>query len=384
MLKKECVAMLLAGGQGSRLGHLTKHIAKPGVSFGGKYRIIDFSLSNCVNSGIDTVGIMTQYRPMLLNSYVGTGAAWDLDIPNGGVTILPPYATSSSFEWYKGTADAVYQNIDYISQYEPDYVLILSGDHLYRMDYAEMLQEHKDNDADLTISAIEVPWEEAPRFGILTTDEKGKITKFSEKPKEPDSNLASMGIYIFNWKLLRQVLIDDHEMENTSHDFGKDIIPQLLAGKFNIFAYRFSGYWKDIGTIDSYYNASLELLNPDSMLGLFNPYEGRILSNINNHSPEYIGPDASIKDSIICTGSEILGKVNHSVISTDVKIAEGAVIDSSVILPGVKIGKGSRIVHAIVAEDVSIGNNVQIGDPNGEIAVVGDDITSETEERGAE
>ena len=377
MSKKECVAMLLAGGQGSRLGALTKHIAKPGVSFGGKYRIIDFCLSNCMNSGIDTVGIMTQYRPLLLNSYVGTGAAWDMDIPNGGVAVLPPYATSSSFEWYRGTADAVYQNIDYISQYDPDYVLILSGDHLYRMDYAAMLEEHKENNADLTISVIQVPWDEAPRFGILTADQDGRIVKFAEKPKEPDSNLASMGIYIFNWKLLKQVLIEDHEMENTSHDFGKDIIPKLLGEGSRIFAYEFSGYWKDVGTIDSYYEATMELLDPDSMLGLFNPYEGRILSNVNNHAPEYIGPKALVRDAIVCNGSEIFGTINHSVVSTDVIVEEGAVIESSILLPGVKIGKNAHIVHAIIAEDVCVGDNVKIGDPDGEIAVVGDDVCCE-------
>lgn len=374
MLKKECVAMLLAGGQGSRLGPLTKHIAKPAVSFGGKYRIIDFSLSNCVNSGIDTVGIMTQYRPLLLNSYVGTGAAWDLDIPDGGVTILPPYATSSSFEWYRGTADAVYQNIDYVNQYDPEYVLILSGDHLYRMDYSDMLEEHKANNADLTISVMRVPMEEASRFGILSADDDDRITKFAEKPKEPESDLASMGIYIFSWKLLRQVLLEDHETEGSSHDFGGDIIPKLLECNYNVYAYRFSGYWKDIGTIESYYDANLELLNPDSMLGLFDPYASRILSNVRSHAPEYIGANASVRDSIVCTGSEVLGSVNHSVISAHVKIGEGAVVESSVLLPGVSIGKGSKIVHAIVAENISVGDGVQIGDPDGEIAVIGDNV----------
>lgn len=374
MMKKECVAMLLAGGQGSRLGALTKHIAKPGVSFGGKYRIIDFTLSNCMNSGIDTVGIMTQYRPLLLNSYVGTGAAWDMDIPNGGITVLPPYATSSSFEWYRGTADAVYQNIDYINQYDPEYVLILSGDHLYRMDYAAMLEEHIENGADLSISVIEVPWEEASRFGILTTDDNSKVVKFSEKPKEPDSNLASMGLYIFNWSLLKKALIEDHEAENTSHDFGKDIIPKLLNDGYNIYAYEFSGYWKDIGTIDSYYNACLELLDPDSVLGLFNPYEGKIMSNLNNYAPAYIGTNATVQDSIVCTGCEIFGEIDHSVISIDVEVGEGSVIKDSIVLPGVRIGKNAHIEHAIIAENVKIGDNVKFGDKDGEIYVAGDDM----------
>jgi len=369
--------MLLAGGQGSRLGALTKHIAKPGVSFGGKYRIIDFSLSNCMNSGIDTVGIMTQYRPLLLNSYIGTGAAWDMDIPNGGITVLPPYATSSSFKWYKGTADAVYQNIDYINQYDPEYVLILSGDHLYRMDYSAMLEEHKKNKADLSISVIEVPWEEANRFGILTTDDDGMVVKFSEKPKEPDSNLASMGLYIFNWSVLKKALMEDHTTEKSSHDFGKNVIPKLLSDGNKIYAYEFSGYWKDIGTIESYYNACLELLDPDSVLGLFNPYEGRIMSNLNNHAPAYIGPDASVQDSIVCTGSEIFGSIDHSIISTDVEIGEGSVIKNSIVLPGVRIGSNVCIEHAIIAENVKIGNNVKFGDPDGEIAVAGDDIDSE-------
>ena len=376
MMKKECIAMLLAGGQGSRLGALTKHIAKPGVSFGGKYRIIDFALSNCMNSGIDTVGIMTQYRPLLLNSYIGTGAAWDMDIPNGGITVLPPYATSSSFKWYQGTADAVYQNIDYINQYNPEYVLILSGDHLYRMDYSAMLEEHKKNKADLTISVIEVPWEEASRFGIMTANEEGRVVKFSEKPANPDSNLASMGIYIFNWDVLKKALIEDHSAEQTAHDFGKNVIPKLLDEGKNLFTYEFNGYWKDIGTIDSYYDACLELLDPSSDLGLFNPYEGRIMSNLTNHAPAYIGPKAKVTDSIVCTGSEVFGEIEHSIISIDVVIGEGSKVKNSIVLPGVRIGKNASIENAIVAENVKIGENVKFGNKK-EISVAGDDLEEE-------
>lgn len=375
MVKKECIAMLLAGGQGSRLGALTREIAKPAVSFGGKYRIIDFSLSNCANSQIDTVGIMTQYQPLLLNSYIGTGAAWDLDIPDGGVTILPPYATSSTLRWYQGTADAVYQNINYMERYNPDYVLILSGDHLYRMDYSKMLWEHQTNQADLTISAIEVSPEEAFRFGILSTDEKGRIVKFTEKPKHPEGTMASMGIYIFNWPLLRRILQEDHENKDSSHDFGKDIIPRLLREKARLFVYAFHGYWKDIGTFESFYRANMELLNPDSGVDLFTNKEERILSNVNNHAPGFVGPNAEVEDSVLCVGSEVDGTVRHSIIGIDVKIEEGAVIESSVLLPGAYVGKNTRLVRAIVPENKTIGANVSLGQEEGEITVVGDDLS---------
>ena len=383
MEKKECVAMLLAGGKGTRLEPLTKNIAKPAVSFGGKYRIIDFTLSNCVKSGVDTVGILTQYRPLFLHSYVGTGAAWDLDIPNGGVSILPPYMTGSSMEWYQGTADAIYHNLDYISQYNPDYVLILSGDHLYRMDYSEMLQQHKDTHADLTVSTIQVPWEEASRLGIVVTDRSGKITKFSEKPKTPESNLASMGIYIFSWSFLLQALLRDHQDEQSSHDFGKDIIPSLLNEGCRLFAYEFKGgYWMDIGTLDSYYNASMKLLDPYPEFDLFSVQSGRILSNLNNHSPQYIGAKAKVTDSLVCNGCEVLGQADHSILSINVQVGENATVESSVLLPGVRIGRGSHVQRAIIAENVVIGESVCIGDLNGEITVVGENTPTDQMQEG--
>lgn len=381
VLKKECIAMLLAGGQGSRLGALTREIAKPAVSFGGKYRIIDFSLSNCVNSQIDTVGIMTQYQPLLLNSYIGTGAAWDLDIPDGGVTILPPYATSSALRWYQGTADAVYQNINYIERYNPEYVLILSGDHLYRMDYSKMLREHQKHQADLTISAIQVSTEEASRFGILSTDETGRIVKFQEKPEKPEGTMASMGIYVFNWPLLRRVLQEDHEDAGSSHDFGKNIIPKLLAEGARLFTYGFQGYWKDIGTFESFYQANMELLDPNSGFDLFTNMEERILSNINNHAPAYLGPNASVEDSVLCVGSEIYGTVRHSIVGIDVTIAEGAVVEASVLLPGVQVGKNAHLVRAIVSENKIIGEDVSLGQKESEVTVVGDDLYCVSERR---
>ena len=378
-MKKKCIAMLLAGGQGSRLGALTRKIAKPAVSFGGKYRIIDFSLSNCANSQIDTVGIMTQYRPQLLNTYIATGSAWDLDARDGGVSILPPYATSSALRWYQGTADAVYQNIDYIDHYDPDYVLILSGDHLYRMDYSKMLQEHEDNNADLTISTIRVPWEEASRFGILTTDDEGRILRFSEKPKEPDSNKASMGIYIFSWPLLRSALEEDHEDEKSAHDFGKNIIPKLLDGGKRLFAYDFVGYWKDVGTFTSYYEANMELLDPKPGFDLFSKDQDRILSNVSTHEPDYIGPEADIRNSMICPGCAVYGTVEHSVVGVDVLIGEGAVVRDSVVLPGVRIGENTRIEKCIVSEDVTLGAGLSLRNEDGSVLVIGEDCPADGE-----
>ncbi|MBE6935219.1 MAG: glucose-1-phosphate adenylyltransferase [Ruminococcaceae bacterium] len=370
MQKKECIAMLLAGGQGSRLGVLTKSNAKPAVSFGGKYRIIDFSLSNCVNSGIDTVGVLIQYRPLVLNRYLGTGEAWDLDSSDGGVHVLPPYATETGGQWYAGTADAIYHNIDFIDSYNPEYVLILSGDHLYKMNYDLMLEEHKAKNADLTVSVIEVPWEEASRFGIMTEDEEGRIVKFSEKPKNPDSNLASMGIYIFSWPVLRKALLDDHMDPNSDKDFGKNIIPRLLSEGRNLFTYHFNGYWKDVGTIDSYYDAQFDLMDENSGINVYDN-SMRIFSNSNIYPPHFIGENGVVSDSLLSNGCVVEGEVNHSILGSGVVIEEGCVIEDSIILPGVRIGRGSRIVRTIVNEDVTIKAESVIGEKDGEIAVIG-------------
>jgi glucose-1-phosphate adenylyltransferase len=378
--------MLLAGGQGSRLGALTKHIAKPAVAFGGKYRIIDFSLSNCANSHIDTVGVLTQYRPYRLNSYIGTGSAWDLDSKTGGVSILPPYATETGGQWYAGTADAIYQNLEYINMYDPDYVLILSGDHLYRMDYRKMLKSHIDNGADLTVSVMRVPMEEASRFGIITADEDGHITKFTEKPKEPDSNLASMGIYIFSKKVLEEALIADSKDENSEHDFGKNIIPNLLADGHRLFCYEFSGFWKDVGTIPSFHETNMELLDPEPQFDLTLD-EFPIMSRDNTQPPHYIGENGSAEESFIANGSRILGTVIHSVISAECYIGEGAFVKDSVLLPGAQVKAGARVVRAILGENAVVAENAEFGseDPNSEIAVVGDEFIVDTvETEGAE
>ena len=374
MKKKKCIAMLLAGGQGSRLGALTKHIAKPAVSFGGKYRIIDFSLSNCANSQIGTVGVLTQYRPLRLNAYIGTGAAWDLDEPGGGVSVLPPYATESGGEWYKGTADAVYQNLDYIKMHDPSYVLILSGDHLYRMDYRKMLASHIANKADLTISAMPVPWEEASRFGIITEDETGRIVKFSEKPKEPDSNLASMGIYIFSAATLIDALCEDAADTASEHDFGKNIIPRLLGDGKRIFGYEFNGYWKDVGTIDSFHETSMELLDPNPEFVLFDK-NSPIMSNTENYPPQFIGGNAELSESLVCDGSVILGSVKHSMLSEGTYVGRNAVVEDSVLLPGARVGDGARVVRAIMGENSMVWENGVLGsaDRSQEIAVIGDD-----------
>ena len=370
MSRKNCIAMLLAGGQGTRLGALTDRIAKPAVSFGGKYRIIDFSLSNCINSGIDTVGILVQYRPGSLNRYLGNGEAWDLDVSGGGVHVLSPYATQKGGAWYEGTADAIYHNINFIDLYDPENVLILSGDHIYKMDYAKMLEAHIKNKADLTVSVMEVPWEEASRFGIMTLDENDRIVKFSEKPKNPDSNMASMGIYIFSWDVLRKALKEDHEDETSEKDFGKNIIPKLLAAGKRLFAYHFDGYWKDVGTIDSYYSSQMELLDKDAPLDIFE-HEMRIFSNSNNSPASFIGPEASMKDSLVCNGCGVFGTLEHSILGTDVVVHDGALVKDSIILPRARIGRGSRIIRAIVNEDVEIPDNTVVGSEDGEIAVVG-------------
>ncbi|AFI29636.1 MULTISPECIES: glucose-1-phosphate adenylyltransferase [Bacillus] len=346
-MKKQCVAMLLAGGKGSRLSGLTKNMAKPAVSFGGKYRIIDFTLSNCSNSGIDTVGILTQYQPLELNSYIGIGSAWDLDRYNGGVTVLPPYAESSEVKWYKGTASAIYENLNYLNQYDPEYVLILSGDHIYKMDYGKMLDFHIEKKADVTISVIEVGWEEASRFGIMKANPDGTITQFDEKPKFPKSNLASMGIYIFNWPLLKQYLEMDDQNPYSSHDFGKDIIPLLLKEKKKLSAYPFKGYWKDVGTVQSLWEANMDLLKEDSELKLFER-KWKIYSVNPNQPPQFISSDAQVQDSLVNEGCVVYGNVSHSVLFQGVTVGKYATVKSSVIMPDVTIGEHVVIENAIV------------------------------------
>jgi len=342
--------MLLAGGQGSRLLALTKRNAKPAVAFGGKYRIIDFSLSNCINSNIDTVGVLTQYRPMILNSYLGTGEAWDLDNSDGGVHVLPPYATEKGGSWYNGTADAIYHNIDFIDNYSPEYVAILSGDHLYKMDYNAMLEYHKQREADLTVSVIEVPWEEASRFGVMSVDGEGNITKFAEKPKEPESNLASMGLYIFNWPVLRKALLEDHDAPETEHDFGKNIIPNLLREGKKLCAYTFSGYWQDVGTIDSYYNSQMDLLEDEPEFNIFED-DMRIFSNSNMSPPHVVGEHGKVTKSLVCNGCIVLGTVKDSILSSDVIVDEGAVVEKSILLPGVHVEADARVFQAVIGEN---------------------------------
>ena len=378
MSKKECLAMLLAGGQGSRLGALTSKVAKPAVSFGGKFRIIDFALSNCANSGISTVGVLTQYRPYLLHSYVGSGSAWDLDELGGGISILPPFATQSGGAWYAGTADAVTQNIGYIEQNKPDYVIILSGDQLYRMDYGEMLACHKDNNADLTIAVMPVPWEEASRFGIMSVDDEGRITKFAEKPAEPESNLASMGIYIFTTDLLLETLREDAKNPESSHDFGKDIIPTLLDDGKRLFTYRFEGFWRDVGTIASYHETSMDLLGSEPKFDIFSD-KFPILSNASTRPPAYIGPFGEVDDCLVSNGCQVFGYSRHSILSTDAVIGEGARVIDSVLLPGAEIKPGAVVIRAIIGENAVVEKNVHVGssDLNTKIAVVGNDVVVE-------
>jgi glucose-1-phosphate adenylyltransferase len=353
MAKKKCIAMLLAGGQGSRLCSLTKNIAKPAVPFGGKYRIIDFTLSNCTNSGIDTVGVLTQYQPLLLHSYIGIGSAWDLDRKNGGVTVLPPYSVSSGVKWYEGTANAIYQNINYIEQYDPDYVLVLSGDHIYKMDYRKMLDYHMMKQADVTISVIEVPWSEASRFGIMNTNEQMEIIEFEEKPVNPKNNLASMGIYIFNWPLLKEYLQMDNANPHSSHDFGKDVIPLLLREKKRLVAYPFKGYWKDVGTVKSLWEANMDLLDEANELDLFD-HSWRIYSVNPNQPPQYISDEAVVIHSLVNEGCIVEGNVEHSVLFQGVHIGKGAVVKDCVIMPDAVIGEGVYIEKAIVPPNVEI------------------------------
>ena len=371
MKKKKMLAMLLAGGQGSRLYSLTNNIAKPAVSFGGKYRIIDFGLSNCVNSGIDTVGILVQYKPLVLNRYVGTGESWDMDVPDGGVHILPPYAGKSGGEWYEGTADAIFHNIDFIDMYSPENVLILSGDHIYKMNYNLMLEEHVANNSDLTVSVIEVPWEEASRFGIMTADNEGNIVKFSEKPKEPDSNLASMGIYIFKWDTLRKALLEDHENKDSSHDFGNDIIPKLLAEGRKLTVYRFAGYWRDVGTVQSYYDSQMDLMDDVENIDVFTG-DMKVFSNSNVFPPQYLGREANIRNSLVCNGCTVYGSIKHSILGSGSVVLDGTVIEDSIILPNALVGRNCRITRAIINEGAVVEDNTVIGDAEGDIQVFGE------------
>ena len=358
MIKKEMIAMLLAGGQGSRLGVLTSKVAKPAVSFGGKYRIIDFPLSNCINSGIDTVGVLTQYQPLRLNAHIGIGIPWDLDRNIGGVTVLPPYEKSGNSEWYTGTANAIYQNLDYMESYNPEYVLILSGDHIYKMDYEVMLDFHKEKNADVTIAVMPVPMEEASRFGIMITDEENRIREFEEKPEHPRSNLASMGIYIFTWKVLKEALIT--LSEQNACDFGKHIIPYCHNKEDKLFAYEYNGYWKDVGTLASYWEANMELID---LIPEFNLYEEfwKIYTKSDRITPQYISGESKIEKSIIGEGTSIYGEVYNSVIGSGVTIGKGAVIRDSIIMKDAQIGDGCLINKAIIAENVVIGNQAELG-----------------------
>ncbi len=358
MMKKEMIAMLLAGGQGSRLGVLTQKVAKPAVAFGGKYRIIDFPLSNCINSGIDTVGVLTQYQPLRLNTHIGIGIPWDLDRNEGGVTVLPPYEKSTNSEWYTGTANAIFQNLDYMQQYNPDYVLILSGDHIYKMDYEVMLNYHKANKADVTIACMPVPIEEASRFGIMVTDETGRVAEFEEKPEKPSSNLASMGIYIFSWPVLKEALIALKDQSNC--DFGKHILPYCKDKGQRLFAYEYNGYWKDVGTLGSYWEANMELID---IIPEFNLYEEfwKIYTKGDIIPPQYIAGDAVTDQCLIGEGTEIYGEVHHSVIGPNVVIGRGTVVRDSIIMRNSQIGEDTVLDKAIVAEDVVIGNKVTLG-----------------------
>lgn len=359
-IKKECVAMLLAGGQGSRLYALTQDMAKPAVPYGGKYRIIDFPLSNCTNSGIDTVGVLTQYQPLVLNDYIGNGQPWDLDRLNGGVHVLPPYQTSFGASWYEGTANAIYQNMSFIERYDPEYVIILGGDHIYKMDYSEMVNFHKKNNADCTIAVQEVSMEEATRLGIMTCDPDFRVVDFEEKPKAPKSTLASMGIYVFTWSKLKKYLTDNENANTGSKDFGKDIIPSMLGNDERLFAYSFDGYWKDVGTLDSLWEANMDLLSPSVPLDLYDN-NWKIYSRNNNMPPQYIGDTADVENSMISEGSTINGKVDFSVIFSGATVEEGATVNYSIIMPGTVIKSGAVVEYAIVGEDCVVHENAKIG-----------------------
>ena len=381
-IKKKCVAMLLAGGQGSRLYALTQKVAKPAIPYGGKNRFIDFPLSNCINSGIDTVGVLTQYQPMVLNEYIGNGQPWDLDKMHGGVHVLPPYQTAAGASWYEGTANAIYQNMAFIERYDPEYVIVLGGDHIYKMDYSKMLDYHIANNADSTIAVIDVPRSEASRFGIMTCDEEGRIVDFPEKPKEPKSTLASMGIYVFSWEKLRKYLIENENANTGSKDFGKDIIPAMLANDERLFAYEFEGYWKDVGTLDSLWEANMDLLSPNVPLNLYDP-NWKVYSRHNNMPPQYIGKNAHVENSMITEGSVVDGTVDFSIISSGVTIEEGASVKYSIVMPGTTIKKNAVVEYAIIGENCVVESDAMIGMnpesvPNRDdwgIAVLGHNIT---------
>ena len=361
IVKKEWIAMLLAGGQGSRLYALTRDIAKPAVPFGGKYRIIDFPLSNCVNSGIDTVGVLTQYQPLQLNEYLGNGQPWDLDRIHGGVYVLPPYQKIANSDWYTGTANAIYQNINFITRYAPEYVVILSGDHIYKMDYSKMLEFHKEKQADCTIAVMEVPWEEASRFGIMACDEDKKIYEFAEKPKEPKSNLASMGIYIFTWSKLKKYLEEDEANPESENDFGKNVIPAMLQNGERMYAYAFQGYWKDVGTIDSLWEANMDLLDPNVPLDLYDD-AWKIYARNPVMPPQYVAEGAVTQNSMISEGCIVEGDVDFSILFAGVTVEKGAVVHDSIIMPGSVIKAGAVVEYSIVAENVVVGENAQVGD----------------------
>lgn len=368
-MKNEMLGVILAGGKGTRLGKLTHNQAKPAVPFGGRYRIIDFTLSNCVNSGVKNIGVITQYQPLNLNAHIGNGASWGLDDLNAGVTILQPYSNNEGSKWFEGTAHAIYQNIGYIDQMDPEYILILYGDHIYKMDYEAMLDQHKETGASLTVAVIDVPWDEASRFGIMNTDDNNRIIDFEEKPAEPKSNHASMGIYIFNWKRLREVLVNSFTRNQDMVDFGKNVIPYYLKSGESVFAYNFKGYWKDVGTIDSLWHANMEFLDENNELNL-QDRTWRIYSRNPIAPPQIIAETAEIKDAMIVDGSYIAGKVDHSILSANVRIQTGSVVTDSVIMPGAKIGKNVTIHHAIIGEGAVIGDDVVI-DGTDEIAVIG-------------
>ena len=370
MNKKQCVALLLAGGQGSRLGILTADMAKPAVPYGGKYRIIDFPLSNCTNSAIDVVGVLTQYQPLELNAYIGSGSPWDLDLAHGGVYVLPPYQKGKSGEWYSGTANAIYQNLKFIEQFDPEYVLILSGDHIYKMDYNAMLKFHIEKGADCTIAVREVPWEEASRFGIMNTGEGSVIEEFEEKPANPKSNKASMGVYIFTWEKLRKYLTEDAANPNSSNDFGKNIIPTMLNEGQRMYAYDFEGHWKDVGTIESLWEANMDLLEMPMPIDLYDK-KWRIYSRNPGKAPHFVAEGGSAHNSLMTEGCEVYGRVEHSILFAGVTVKEGAVVEDSVIMPGAVIERGAVVRRAIIAEGAVIGAGSAIGEETGNIAVVG-------------
>lgn len=376
MNKKEILAMILAGGQGSRLMDLTVNIAKPALPFGGKYRIIDFTLSNCTHSGIDTVGILTQYQPLVLNNHIGIGTPWDLDTMNGGVTLLPPYMNKEGGNWYKGTADAIYQNISYVDYYDPEYIIVLSGDHIYKMDYSKMLDYHKEKNADATIAVVEVPYEEASRFGIMNTREDNSIYEFEEKPKNPKNNLASMGIYIFNWKLIKHFLIEDQRKSNSNNDFGKDIIPSMLKAGRRMVAYPFEGYWKDVGTIQSFWESNMDLLKQNNELNLYDK-DWRIYSINESRPPQYIGEGVKVENSMVTDGCIVLGDVTNSILFPGVYVGKNSKITNSIIFPNTRIEENVNIDNAIIESKVILKNSNIIGSFKDIALIVDNDYVDE-------